>query len=239
MQRLNLHDQVARSLGLRIIRGRFQPGDILPMETDLAEEFGVSRPVVREGLRQLAGKGMVEARQKRGTQVLPTDHWNQLDRDILRWRVESGLTRECMRDLIELRVMIEPCAASLAAQRATEAEIEEMRRAVAMMSNALPDMPAFLDADVNFHGQILAASHNQFFWSVFAAISAALTESIRITNSPRADNEASIRLHSRVVDAIAERAPERARGAMLDLLSDARARLDGVLFDQDDPGSTP
>lgn len=229
MQRINLNDQVARELGLRVIRGEFAPGEALPTETELAVEFGVSRPVVREGLRQLVSKGMVEARQKRGTIVCPTNEWNHLDSGLLAWFKESGRLRPYLTDLVEIRLMVEPNAAAMAAERATPDQIAALRGSIDAMVASEADTSRFLEADVAFHHALLRASGNVFLVSILGAIETALRESVAITNRPGTDNARSTALHRKVVDAVADGDSDGARIAMVTLLGDARAALKRAL----------
>src|SRR5690606_9231708 len=100
------------------VGGRYRPGDLLPKESELTEEYGVSRTSVREAMKVLAAKGLVEIRQKIGTRVRDDDLWSVFDSDILRWYAMQGRHDVIMRDLIELRQILEPAAARLAAGRA-------------------------------------------------------------------------------------------------------------------------
>ena len=113
-----LHEFVVDELGSRIVRGDLQPGQALPIEDSLARDLGVSRTVVREAIKGLAQKQLLTVRTRTGTRISPTAEWNHLDPDILRWRF-AGLDAKFVADVIELRRIIEPVAAELAATRAS------------------------------------------------------------------------------------------------------------------------
>ena len=121
---------VAGSLGRRIVSGRYRPGDTLPIEPKIQQEFGVSRTAVREAVRLLAAKGLIASRPKVGTRVRPMAEWNMLDSDVLRWKIDQNPSEDFINALFEMREIIEPAAASLAAERASEAELAEMARAM-------------------------------------------------------------------------------------------------------------
>src|SRR5207245_3470655 len=122
-----------RQIGLSIMRNDFKPGDALLSEPELSLQFNVSRPVLREALKMLGAKGLIESRPKTGTRVRPRADWNFLDPDVLSWRYAGGVSAEDVRALFELRRAIEPMAAALAAQRATPAQIGEVPAATAEM----------------------------------------------------------------------------------------------------------
>ena len=113
-----LHGQLVTELGRRIAAGELDPSEPL-VPDEIGERFGVSRTVVRETLRVLQAKGMLRARQNVGTYIRPEQEWNLLDPDVMRWRLEGSNARRNMRDLVELRMAVEPQAAYLAATRAS------------------------------------------------------------------------------------------------------------------------
>lgn len=119
----SLFGQVLEGLGSRIVRGELQPGQTLP-ETELCRDLGASRTVVREVLKTLSAKGLVDTRTRTGTRVLEATHWNLLDLDVLGWRYAAMPRMQFFRELFELRRMIEPNAAALAAERATAPDIK-------------------------------------------------------------------------------------------------------------------
>src|SRR5262249_34171200 len=144
------------AIGGEIVNGRLQPGATLPAEDVLLSRYGVSRTVLREALNVLFGKGLLDARPKRGTVVRPRSDWNQLDPAVLSW-LEQGTSlrpsgrRDSLDDLMEIRRIIEPSAAALAAQRRTEDDIERMTAAYDAMEEARAHAEAFMKADLAFH----------------------------------------------------------------------------------------
>ena len=129
--RRGLHGEFVHRIGVQILRGDLQPGDALPGEDELSGEYAVSRTVLREAVKVLAAKGLVEARPKTGTRVRPRSKWNLLDPDVLAWRFEASPDGDFFRNIVELRRIVEPEAARLAAERATDEEIAELEGAFA------------------------------------------------------------------------------------------------------------
>src|ERR1700692_4136274 len=150
-------------MGEQICSGKFAPGDILPAEPVLAEERQVSRITIRETMKSLSAKGMLEVRRRYGTIVLPRSQWQLFDPDVITWRARAAAIDECLiQDLMELRLIIEPNAAKLAAKRATAEDRVAVRRAFKSMERAVAGQGEYVPADLAFHGGILAACHNQF-----------------------------------------------------------------------------
>jgi GntR family transcriptional regulator, galactonate operon transcriptional repressor len=155
-----MHDVAVRSIGQRIIRGDLEPGTVLDVE-DLGRELDASRTVIREALRVLADKGLVGARPKRGTYIRPRQDWRLLDPDLLRWQFEERADAAFLQNLAEVRAIVEPAAAKLAALRRTDGDLDELRAALALA--AAPDAPAeqVVAADLRFHRALLFATHNE------------------------------------------------------------------------------
>ncbi len=222
----NLCGHVVHELGSRIVRGEVSPGETLPHENALCQELGVSRTVVREAVKTLAAKGLVEPRPKRGTVVQPRDNWNVLDRDVLEWNARSDRPEAFLRHLIELRQAVEPAAASLAARRADEAGVARIEQACREMHDSVNDSDAFAQADLAFHLAILDAAGNPFFAPVANVIRSAMHSSLRVTNRSASENRASIPLHQAVFRSIRRGNAVRAESAMKKLLADASARIE-------------
>src|SRR4029077_17203772 len=123
----NVHSQVTDRVGISIVRGDIAAGEALPSEMQICEMMDVSRTVVREVIRTLTGKGLVESRPKSGTRVRPPQKWNQLDPDVLRWRLETADMDDYLTKLFQLRCAVEPSAAALAATFAGEDDIALIR----------------------------------------------------------------------------------------------------------------
>lgn len=209
-----LHEHVIREIGRRIVSGELVPGTVLPSEAMLVETLGVSRTALREALRVLAAKGLVEAKQKKGTIVRPTDAWNFLDPDIFAWRLESSELERVVAELHQLRHIIEPLAASLAASQAQAHDLDVLRGAYRDMEAAASDGLAFVDPDVRFHLGIIAASGNSLLTSLGRIIALALRAYFAIGIDNPEGQLPSLPYHKVVLDAISARNPTAARVAM-------------------------
>jgi DNA-binding FadR family transcriptional regulator len=151
---------LVHELGRRIVGGEFAPGDALPTEDEMVVRFGASRTILREAMKTLAGKGMVEIRPKTGTRVRPAAHWHHTDPDVMVWHYETGPSQPFLDALIDLRRVLEPAAAARAAERASDAEITTIASAYQEMCGTLGDKVAHGAADQRFHAAIFAATHN-------------------------------------------------------------------------------
>jgi GntR family transcriptional regulator, galactonate operon transcriptional repressor len=219
----NLREQLVDLLGGDIINGRLQPGDLLPSEDALVTRYGVSRTVLREALNVLSGKGLLDARPKRGTVVRPKSAWNQLDPLVLGWR--GGNVSRSLDQLMDLRRIIEPAAAALAAQRRTAKDLARITAAYIAMELAKDAVQAFMDADLAFHVACLEATHNDYLLPIAHAIRTELMTSMRVTNrDPEENQKVSLPLHRAIRDAIAARDPDAARAAMQRHLDDTERR---------------
>lgn len=212
-------ERVLDRLGQQIVGGRYAAGDKLPTEDELARKLGVSRPSLREGLKALARKGLIESRTRRGTIALGRERWDVLDHDVLRWTASATPDREFLIGLVEARAIFEPAAARLAAQRATPAQILAIERAWQGMADALPhDLEACNRHDLAFHEGIIAASGNVLLVRLVAMIRVALLSLFRTSGNAREGYVNSLAEHKAVADAIRKRLPEEAEAAMKQLL---------------------
>ena len=215
----NVHGQVADRIGAIIVRGDIAPGEPLPSEVKICETLDVSRTVVREAIRTLTGKGLVESRAKSGTRVRPREEWNQLDVDVLRWQLEHTDVDSYLAKLFELRNAMEPTAAALAATAATPEDRAALRAAFEAME-AAKDNEGFVVADIAFHKRLYIATRNEFFWPIAQMFEVTLRESFRLAalgdHRPRAFKE-----HRDVMEAILAGDAERARAATRVLLGNA------------------
>jgi DNA-binding FadR family transcriptional regulator len=213
------------ALGQDIVQGLLLPGQALPKEETLLARFGVSRTVLREALQVLAAKGLVEARQRRGTTVRPYSAWNQLDPALLQWHARLPAEHPALTQLMEMRRIVEPSAAALAAERASEENRARIAAAYAGMADAGDNVEAFIHADLEFHCAILEASGNLFLLPVAHAIRATLLASLRVTNTrPEENRSVSLPLHAAVLKAIQDRDPRAAEAAMREHLDDTERR---------------
>jgi DNA-binding FadR family transcriptional regulator len=185
---------------------------VLPVEDDLGEAFGVSRTVVREAIKVLVHKHLLEVRTRTGTRVLPSASWNHLDPDILRWRFASALDAKFVSDVIELRRIVEPAAAELSA-RATPSAVRAIEVALHDMATTT-DINAHNAADLRFHLCILEAAGNDLLLGLRYGIEGALSFAIRLLTRSKEEGESSHALHKAVADAIIRKNPAAARAAM-------------------------
>lgn len=213
-------ERVLDRLGQAIVAGRYAAGAKLPTEDDLARKLGVSRPSLREGLKALARKGLIESRTRRGTIALGRERWDVLDSDVLRWTAASPPDHAFLLSLIELRAIMEPAAARLAANRATPQQILAIERAYQGMVDSLPqDVDACHHHDLAFHRSIFAACSNAILQRFYDAISALLLTLFRASTQARESYESSLAEHGAVAIAIRRRQPDEAEKAMHKLLA--------------------
>lgn len=218
-----LQDTVLERLARDIVKGRHAEGTYLPTEAELAVAFGVGRSTVREVVRVLVSKAMLEVRPRNGTRVRPRSQWRQLDPDLVRWTFSEGPDPALLHDLIEVRRIVEPAAAALAAERAGAADLLAMESAFRAMEAALPgDLSACVTADVAFHAALLCATGNTILKEFETMIEAALGAAFHLSTTSVQSYTRTLSAHWAVYDAVRCRAPEAARSAMMQLLDVAR-----------------
>jgi len=220
----NLHAQVIHELGRLIVSGELKPGDSLPREEALAQRMVISRTALREAMKVLASKGLIETRQKTGTRVRDPRYWNQLDADILAWRCASMPTEDFVEKLVEMREIIEPAAVAAAAKRRSAEQLARLKAAYEAMA-AAADLDAWTKADLDFHERILECANNELMASLFSVIDAALGAYFLLSARTAVDFKYSLPRHFAVYDAIRLRRPEAAREAMHGLIMDSRANI--------------
>ena len=222
----NLHVQVVHELGRLIVGGEVAPGAGLPREEVLAERMQVSRTALREAMKVLSAKGLIESRQKTGTRVRETVHWNQLDADVLAWRCQSMPTTDFVDKLVEMREVIEPAAAAAAARRRSPVQLARIGDAYAAMA-AAEHLPAWTEADLAFHEAVLHATNNELMVSLFSVIETALGTYFDLSARTAENFKYSLPHHEKVYEAIKRRQPDMARQAMLKVVDDSRANIRG------------
>jgi DNA-binding FadR family transcriptional regulator len=220
----NLHGHVVQVLGQRIVGGQLKPGEILPPEATMAEDMDVSRTSLREAMKVLSAKGLVEARPKVGTRVRDARFWNQLDADVLAWRCSSMPTMDFVQKLSEMREIIEPAAAASAARHRSAAQLKLMQEAFDAM-DAAPDPESWTSADLDFHEAILAATGNELLISLFSVIETALSSYFSMSARTTTNFKYSLPQHRTVLQAIRDKDPDGAHKAMLKVIADTRANL--------------
>ena len=208
--------RVVDDLGLAIVSGRQQQGSLLPGDSELIDRYGVSRTVVREALKTLSAKGLVQAKARIGTRVRERADWNLFDPDVLLWHARTGFAPEFLIHLGEMRMALEPDAAALAAQRRTPEQLEIIEGWMDAM--AAPDitLQAFVDADLGLHLAVAEAADNPFFLSISTLIEVALVAMLTVSSPVEntASLKQSIAQHRAIVDAIAARDANASRQAM-------------------------
>lgn len=215
---LRIHGTIARDLGIHIVSGRYRPGEVLNGEIEASDRLSVSRTAYREALRMLSAKGLVESRPKTGTRVSPRAKWHLLDPDVLSWIFENEPAPELLASLFELRKIVEPEAARLAAERRTDTHVAAMAKALDGMAAHTLATEEGRRADQEFHAALLDASGNPFLVTLTSGVGAAVawTTIFKQRNSPlRRD---PVPDHQRVYDAIAAGDPEGAHAAMAHLV---------------------
>lgn len=214
-----LHTRVADQIGRSVVRGEIQPGHALPSELRICDMMNVSRTAVREALRVLVGKGLLQSRPKSGTKVRDPEHWNHLDPDVLRWQLEVSDVDNFLRKLFQLRFAVEPAAAALAASAASADDSRRIKTAFEKMASATSN-EAFAEADIEFHRNIFRATQNEFFWPIAQMFEHALHECFRMSSKGDHRNRA-IDEHRDLMAAITSHKPDRASAAALILLENA------------------
>lgn len=225
----NVHGHTLDQLGEAIVGGRYPPGASIPPEPILCEELGVSRTVVREAVKSLVAKGMLVTGPKVGTRVLPSEQWNWFDPDVVAWQAKAGLTREFLRDLQELRRVVEPAAVRLAAERATAADVAEIETAFAGMKQAIEQGGDYVKNDLAFHQGLLRACHNRMVVQMSKALGALLRTSFELSTAKPDGPAQSLPLHRAVLDAVVARNPAKAEKAILVLIDGAADDIEQVL----------
>lgn len=212
--------RVVDDLGLAIVSGQQPEGSLLPGDVDLLDRFSVSRTVLREALKTLAAKGMVQARARVGTRVRPRSSWNLFDTDVLKWHAEVGLEPDFFVHLAEIRMVLEPEAAAYAALRSTPDDIREMNDWLERMGQKGIGREAFAQADLEFHLAVARAAHNPFFVSISALIEVVLVAMLTVSSpADEPDRLAdSVVQHRRISKAIAERNADEARRTMREVI---------------------
>lgn len=225
-----MHGQVVEWLGRRIVSGELSHGSQLPNEADLAAQLKVSRGGVREAVKALAAKGLVEPRPRLGTRVLPREQWNLMDREVIDWHGQTAAP-DFLDDLLELRLMVEPGAARLAAERASEEQLATLEAAYAGMAEHASEADrSFVDADLAFHLTLLRASGNQLIQQLGRLLETSLLHGLEASSHAPDGVATTFPLHRAVLLAVRGRRPSAADRAMRKLIeatADAVAHMVG------------
>lgn len=221
----SLSVQIARELGRRIVAGAFEPDSLIDDENALAERYKVSRVVIRDAVKILVSKGLLDVRRGIGTKVRPRSSWILLDDDVLAWHITAPPNPDFLHKLMDIRLCFEPKASRWAAERASDEDLKVIEAACVAMEEEKGNVEKFVIADALFHKSVLRAAHNEFLTAMEGVIYSALLVSIRITNQDPRENDTSVPFHRELYEAIASRNGDLAESMTEKLLSDVTRRL--------------
>lgn len=229
VSRRGLHAQVVDELGARIMRGDLQPGHTIDPDA-LVRDFGVSRTVVREAIKVLTAKGLVDARPRLGTYVTERAHWQLLDGDVMGWRTLGEPDPLLVVELGEVRRIIEPAAARMAAQRRSATHLATIADALERLeSTASADDPApHVRADIAFHAAVLDAAGNELLQRFEVVLEPALHARDSLAYAEESTGD-FLALHRAVFEAIRDEDAARAFSTMESLMHEAAADTARVL----------
>lgn len=230
IKRTRLHEQVARTLSLKILNRELQPETLLPNEESLSQQFGVSKPVIREAMNFMDAKGLVQVRPRVGAKVCDPSSWVINDPMLLKWRMESTPEKGFILNLLEVRSIIEPITAGLAAERADETDIERIFAALEKME-AAHDIESHISADVDFHLSILEACGNELLISSLkpvldTTLGSSFTQFIHSFSAAKS----SIQVHRQVAEAIRNKDNQAAITAMRQIIERSADDLEADNF---------
>ncbi|UHS59494.1 FadR/GntR family transcriptional regulator [Agrobacterium vaccinii] len=230
-KRRSSHAHVVAELGSAIVSGRIPEGSLLPNDAELSLRFGVSRTVLRETMKTLAAKRLVEPKAKVGTRVLEKSSWNFFDPDVLGWRCDAGLDPEFINHLADIRLALEPAAAAAAARHASSEDIVSLYTIAAQLDNVNHTPETIAKVDLEFHLAVARISGNPFMRSASGLIEAALAISFQLSSpasSPETISEIASN-HLRIVHAIAARDEAAAIKAMRQVILVGKDRIKNAI----------
>lgn len=239
MRYQNLSEQLMNEIGQQIVGGDLSTGEALPPVELLSKQKGVSRTVTREAYKGLEARKLIGSQPKVGTIVRAPLEWQWWDIDVLRWALNGKPNRRVLKELMEVRLAIEPAAVQLAATNATAEDIRVIKQRYDELERSVGNVAQWVDADYEFHQCILLASHNHLMLTLVQTLRSALEYSRRRTmpvlkNKENSSDEVPMQVallkHRAVMDAIVYRDGELARSKMLDVL----AMVSNLLDDADD-----
>ena len=218
-----LFAQIVERLAVRILTRQYQAGDLLPSQDELGRDLPASRTAYREAVKYLTSKGLIEARPKSGTRVAPRANWNLIDPEVLRWSLNGKPSDKLVCDLFEIRRIIEPNAARLAAERRTAEQLDTLRRAIDGMMSLPVYTEANYRADIAFHDAIVDGANNAALACLKGLVRTTILWSVRLNTGLRSPKDFAKPLadHRRVFEAIEQRDGERASAFMTVLVVDA------------------
>lgn len=218
-------DRLIETFGKQIAQGAYAPGSALPSEAELCMRFETSRNVLREVVKVLSTKRLIDAQRHRGLFVMPSEQWNYLDADVLEWVLEKGVNQELISSLIEVRSLIEPTISRWAAERATAVDLVAIEANYNLMVASRDQPRVFHEADIAFHNAILLATHNLVIQQLSDAITALQRAIFDYTfRTDEAHMNRTIALHLELFDAIRRKNPEAAEAASRHMVLDTEHR---------------
>lgn len=229
MPRDSLSVSITNDLIGLIINRKLKPGDVLPSEAELARQFSVSKPTVREAIQELSIFGMIERRQGRATRV------KSIDSSVLSsfFRISIGYSEHGVRNVLELRRGLEVEIAQLAARRATAEDVENIQACVLQMEASKGDIDLWLQNDLNFHLAVTNASGNEIMINMVMGLKNVIIYTMRAIGMQRDLRDAvkTLERHQRIAEAINNRDPDEAREAMQAHFSATDPILDAIRLD--------
>ena len=202
---------------------------MLPRETDLSAENRMSRQAVREALKVLAAKGLISTRRRAGSVVTSRHHWNIFDPDVVSWHESDAFVGSMAGPLTDLRQIIEPRAAAMAAVNALDADISAIATALSSLEGRKDNLEERAAADAAFHAAIMAASGNTLLARIAVLLSPAIEVSVRLQDEVRPKDESSDTGHAAILNAIEARSPDRAATIMIAHLTASRDEVDRLI----------
>lgn len=237
-----LHERVVQQIVQQIVGGTMPPGTTLPPEPELAQQFGVSRTVIREAVRVLVAKSLIAVRHGSGMRVQPSDAWHYLDPLILFEWVRSGYGEDVLNELLEVRRVLEIEVAALAAQRRTPNDLEQLHTSMARMRESLGDPDTYTRLDIVFHEQILAVARNRLLREALRPVAEAIRAGRFLTIRRPGGAQESMHGHEQIYTAIVKGDADAARAAMRRHVEqferDIHASLHGTGYDHHASGTT-
>lgn len=225
-----LYQYIVDEIGRRIIRGAYRTEEVLPTEDQLSNELHVSRGVLREAIKVLTQKGLIQTRPRVGTQVLPRENWNLFDPDVLVWRLQIEDKSTFLKNVTEVRRLIESEAARQAARRATHSEVADIQDSLSQMETILSDgnryvYQDYLAMDILFHSKILTASHNELLSQIGSTVRNAVHKARESDTADIAIQKESLPFHGAIVDGIYRKDPDAAYKASQEMFDNVWRHL--------------
>ncbi|WP_411755497.1 FadR/GntR family transcriptional regulator [Serratia sp. (in: enterobacteria)] len=228
-QQISKTDRIIIEIGQQIVGGKYVPGSALPAETELCEEFQTSRNIIREVLRALMAKRLVEVKRYRGAFVTLRNQWNYLDTEVLNWVLAQDYDPRLIAAMSEVRNLVEPTIARWAAERATSSELAVIEAALNDMVAHHQQRELFNEADIRYHEAVLAAVHNPVLQQLSVAISSLQRAVFERTYMPDEDNmPLTLREHQDLYDAIRHQDADAAERAALAMIASSTKRLKDI-----------